>query len=388
MTRVEQAIEVAVPPHTAYNQWTRFEQFPRFMQGVQEVRQIDAAHLHWVAECDGRKMEWDTELTEQVPDQLVSWRSTSGAPNTGTVRFTPLAGDRTQVTVLMESDSPRDGGGTPPDEKMLSERVREDMQRFKVLLETQGTDAGAEGGQSGPGEATGSTRVQPRDGQPSTPPASAGPAWLPNLSSMWEEPFSMMRRMSEEMDRMVERFIGRTPGFSAAGGLSQWTPAVEVSQQGNEMIINADLPGMSREDVKVEVRGDKLIIEGQRQESEQSSDPLLRRSERRFGRFYRMVALPQGAVTDAAQATMSRGVLQVRMPVADMQSSGRIIDVRQGPPLLQDQESAALPTPEPTSVGEPTGAAGNVQPEIQAGMQPVMQPGMQKDQQPPPSALH
>jgi len=101
MERVEKSVEVECPVSTAYNQWTQFEEFPKFMDGVREVRQLDDTHLHWSAEVWGKDEEWDAEITEQVPDRRISWRSTSGATNAGTVRFDSLAPDRTRVHLLM-----------------------------------------------------------------------------------------------------------------------------------------------------------------------------------------------------------------------------------------------------------------------------------------------
>src|SRR5262249_42967742 len=92
METIEKSIEVEVPVHIAYNQWTQFEDFPKFMQGVEQVLQIDNKRLHWVANIGGKRKEWDAEIFEQVPDQRISWRSTSGARNYGTVTFSPTNG--------------------------------------------------------------------------------------------------------------------------------------------------------------------------------------------------------------------------------------------------------------------------------------------------------
>src|SRR5687767_2748843 len=101
MEQVEKAIEVNCPVSTVYNQWTQFEEFPSFMDGVREVRQLDDTHLHWRAEIWGKEKEWDAEITEQEPDTRISWKSISGAPNAGTVRFEPLGADRTRVRLIM-----------------------------------------------------------------------------------------------------------------------------------------------------------------------------------------------------------------------------------------------------------------------------------------------
>ena len=87
MSTMEETIEIDVPVSTAYNQWTQFEEFPKFMEGVREVRQLDDTHLHWRAEIGGKEEEWDAEITEQVPDTRIAWRSTGGVQNSGTVSF-------------------------------------------------------------------------------------------------------------------------------------------------------------------------------------------------------------------------------------------------------------------------------------------------------------
>src|SRR4028118_502718 len=88
-TKVEKSIQVDVPVRTAYDQWTQFEDFPHFMGGVKQVRQLDDRRLHWVAEIAGVRREWEASVLEQVPDQKVAWAATAGATNAGAVRFVP-----------------------------------------------------------------------------------------------------------------------------------------------------------------------------------------------------------------------------------------------------------------------------------------------------------
>src|SRR3712207_3543969 len=102
MASFKQSIDVKVPVRTAYNQWTQFEEFPHFMEGVQEVRQIDDKRLHWRASIAGNDEEWDAEITEQTPDRRISWISTSGARNIGTVTFEEIGPDETRVTLELE----------------------------------------------------------------------------------------------------------------------------------------------------------------------------------------------------------------------------------------------------------------------------------------------
>jgi len=99
MDHVEKSVEVEVPVRAAYNQWTQFEEFPRFMQGVESVTQLDDKRLRWRAEIGGKVVEWDAEIFEQIPDRRIAWRSVVGELNTGMVNFEPLAENRTRVSV-------------------------------------------------------------------------------------------------------------------------------------------------------------------------------------------------------------------------------------------------------------------------------------------------
>ena len=102
MSTIEQSVEVEAPLATVYNQWTQFEEFPRFMEGVEEVRQLDDTHLHWDAEVGGSRHEWDAEITEQKPDERIAWRNTTGKDNAGVVTFHRLDDTRTRVMVQMD----------------------------------------------------------------------------------------------------------------------------------------------------------------------------------------------------------------------------------------------------------------------------------------------
>ena len=155
MATVTETIDIAVPVRTAYNQWTQFEEFPSFMDGIREVRQLDDLHLHWVAEVGGKFEEWDAEITEQRPDECVAWRSTSGKQNAGVVRFEPLGTDETRVTVEMEhaTDGVVEAVGSAigADDR----RVRRDLERFRDMIEERGAETGGWRGQVSDGETGG-----------------------------------------------------------------------------------------------------------------------------------------------------------------------------------------------------------------------------------------
>lgn len=143
MGEIKKSIEVEVPVSTAYNQWTQFEEFPRFMEGLKSVRQIDDTHLHWVAEVGGKEYEWTAEITEQRPDQMVAWKAVEGHGTSGVVTFEPLSESETRVTVQMDHETnglmEQLGSALGVD----SRRVKSDLERFKELVESQGIETGA-----------------------------------------------------------------------------------------------------------------------------------------------------------------------------------------------------------------------------------------------------
>jgi HSP20 family molecular chaperone IbpA len=158
--------------------------------------------------------------------------------------------------------------------------------------------------------------------------------WLPHMLQGWEDPRVMVKKMSEEMDQLFERFIGRpmTSRFGQGGSSGKWMPPIEVVQRDNQLVICADLPGIKREQVQIEINQDNLTIEGERRDDRQSGERQgFRRSERSYGRFYRMIPLPSGVDPDSAQASMHDGVLEITIPIpARTQRRGRRIDIQPG----------------------------------------------------------
>jgi uncharacterized membrane protein len=143
MEQIEKTIEVNCPVRSVYNQWTQFEDFPRFMAGVKNVRQLDDTHVHWEAEVWGKDVEWDAEITEQDPDRRISWRSTSGAPNAGTVRFEPLGDDRTRVRLAMAYEPQGAVENMGDALGLLNARVQSTVEDFKKFIESRNTETGA-----------------------------------------------------------------------------------------------------------------------------------------------------------------------------------------------------------------------------------------------------
>jgi uncharacterized membrane protein len=143
MASVVESIDVKVPVSTAYNQWTQFEEFPRFMEGVKSVTQVDDTHLRWVAEIGGKEKEWDAEISEQHPDERVAWRSTSGADNAGVVTFHRIDDETTRVTLQMDADPEGIVENVGTALGVLDRRVKGDLERFKEYVESRGTESGA-----------------------------------------------------------------------------------------------------------------------------------------------------------------------------------------------------------------------------------------------------
>jgi uncharacterized membrane protein len=143
MAFTEKSIEVDVPVRTAYNQWTQFEEFPQFMEGVQKVKQLDDKRLHWHAKVAGKEEQWDATITEQTPDRMVAWRSTSGAPNGGQVTFESLGANRTRVTARMEYEPEGVVEKAGDALGFMDRRVQGDLKRFKEFIEGRGTESGA-----------------------------------------------------------------------------------------------------------------------------------------------------------------------------------------------------------------------------------------------------
>jgi uncharacterized membrane protein len=142
MSKIEESIDVKVPVRVAYNQWTQFEEFPRFMDGVESVEQIDDTNLHWIAKIGGIRKEWDAEITQQEPDQRVAWKSTTGADNGGAVDFHRLDDQLTRITLTMDVapegvvEKVGDAVGVP------ARMVSGDLERFKEYIEERSAATG------------------------------------------------------------------------------------------------------------------------------------------------------------------------------------------------------------------------------------------------------
>lgn len=143
MGDVTHTIDVDTDVRTAYNQWTQFEEFPRFMEGVERVEQLDDRHLRWHVDIAGVDRQFEAEITEQDPDQRIAWRSRTGVDQGGVVTFHPLNDDQTRVTLQMQFDP--EGAAEQIGDKMglVSSRTKGDLERFKEFIEERGHETGA-----------------------------------------------------------------------------------------------------------------------------------------------------------------------------------------------------------------------------------------------------
>jgi uncharacterized membrane protein len=142
ISTIDETIEVGVPVSTAYNQWTQFEEFPLFMEGVDDVHQRDDTRLHWVATIGGRTAEWNAKILEQHPDKQISWISEDGKKTRGTVSFEPIGESKTLIRLSMsyQAEGPIEQLGSAAG--LDAKRVRGDLERFKSLIESRGTESG------------------------------------------------------------------------------------------------------------------------------------------------------------------------------------------------------------------------------------------------------
>ncbi|WP_026874701.1 SRPBCC family protein [Jiangella gansuensis] len=143
MSTATKSVDVNVPISTAYNQWTQFEEFPKFMQDVESIRQLDDRHLHWTVKIAGVKREFDTEITEQHPEERIAWHATGGVDQGGVVTFHKLDETTTRVTLQLEMEP--EGMVETIGEKagMVSRAAEQDMEAFKKFIEARGMESGA-----------------------------------------------------------------------------------------------------------------------------------------------------------------------------------------------------------------------------------------------------
>jgi uncharacterized membrane protein len=143
MSVIEKSIEVGVPVRTAYNQWTQFETFPHFMEGVQQVEQISETRTHWKTKIAGVSREFDAEITRQEPDERIEWCSLDGPDQMGAVTFRPINSDKTMVSLSLQFRPEGLAEKVADATNLVERRVTGDLERFKDFIEQNGTETGA-----------------------------------------------------------------------------------------------------------------------------------------------------------------------------------------------------------------------------------------------------
>jgi uncharacterized membrane protein len=136
MGSVEKSIEVSVPVRTAYNQWTQFESFPRFMNGVDRVDQTSPTTTHWVTSIGGVHREFDAEITDQRPDERIAWTTISGPKQAGLVTFYEVDATTSRIMLQIVLETLGDKLG------LVGHRIEGDLRRFKAFIESRGTEEG------------------------------------------------------------------------------------------------------------------------------------------------------------------------------------------------------------------------------------------------------
>lgn len=142
MSSIEESVEVEVPVRTAYNQWTQFQEFPQFMEGVESVTQIDDTTTRWVAEIGGKRREFEAKITEQTPDQRIAWATTEGAKHAGVVTFHHITDDRTKVMLQLDYEPEGLIENVGDFLGLVKRRATGDLARFKKLIEARGQESG------------------------------------------------------------------------------------------------------------------------------------------------------------------------------------------------------------------------------------------------------
>ena len=155
MPKIADSIEVRVPVQRAYNQWTQFEEFPKFMEGIQSVQQLDDRHVQWVAEIHGERHQWKTEIVEQRPDKRIAWKTVDGdVKNDGMVTFEHVGDDRTRIDVQMDVEAESSMQDLAGDLLgIVKDQVHGDLERFKQLIEELDEETGAWRGEVSDSEA-------------------------------------------------------------------------------------------------------------------------------------------------------------------------------------------------------------------------------------------
>lgn len=272
MSRIEKSITVNVPLHTAYNQWTQFESFPEFMEGVEEVQQLDDKRLHWRAQIGGKQKEWDAEIVEQQPDQRVAWRSLGGAPNDGVVTFQQLDAATTQVTLALDYEPEGFLENVGDALGFVSGRVQGDLDRFKAFIESRGAETGAWRGEIDQG--------QTKSGGKARQTTAASSSSAPAMGTTGQRRDATMGKEGEAVLPVIEEDIAVGKRAVETGGVRVHTKVEErpVEEQVN---LREEHVNVERRPVDRPVSDANMAFQEQSFEvTEMAEQPVVRKQAR------------------------------------------------------------------------------------------------------------
>jgi HSP20 family protein len=210
------------------------------------------------------------------------------------------------------------------------------------------------------------TQAETKSNMPATISRGRGRNLMARDAAAWAaNPFGLMRRLSDDMDQLFGQLVGGLSGTGPVSSAQQldWVPAIEVDQREGQLLVRADLPGMDVDDVTVEVDAGVLTIAGERRdEREVEGDGGGRRTEVRYGRFARSIALPEGAQSDEIEAAFRNGVLEIKIPMAQQApSQRRKIDVQSASDSNGGQKQSSTASPGASSASSQQNAASREQ---------------------------
>ena len=203
----------------------------------------------------------------------------------------------------------------------------------------QGSQRMSSGGQQSGEQQQGMSRQQQSGGQQQQGGMQRSPGSQGMMGGQSTSPFSFLRRFGEGMEQLFNDFGGgglMQHGLGGFGG--NWMPQIEVFQREDELVIRADLPGMNKNDVRVEVRDDAIVLQGERHDERHEERHGRYTTERSYGRFYREIPLPEGVDAEEAQATFRDGVLEITMPSEQNEARGRQLEIQEGEPNEQQHQ--------------------------------------------------
>jgi HSP20 family protein len=323
MSRIQERFEIACPALSVYDALSQPETILGTLPGVSSIYRFDPTHYRMQVGSAGRSHPLDVEITERDPGRRLAWRCGDGRW-AGSVKLQAL--DDEQTMVFIEVEDREENQALASDNGEASSVIDAALQHLKTALAVETSQA-----------AKGSTRVggdeeaihisrgaeRARNGSQQSGRAPGDADWQGSHSSFFkaEYPYAFMRMISREMDRWWEQLqrgaaVARRTVSNLPTGLN---PPIEICERDNAVVVCADVPGMERDAVHVEVDDGLLTIRGERKTVEEEKN--VRRTERMYGAFVRRIPLPEGLDVDSARAVLRNGVLEVRIPAPQLHRS-------------------------------------------------------------------